>query len=111
MWRSKTGYQFTNPDIENFMVNQVAEDPPESPAGPGSTQREYYVYEDAVAETGPIEGVRVLVSTTSEGGNYIASGTTDVNGRALLWLDAGTYYLWLSKAGYSFSNPDTETFV
>ncbi len=63
----------------------------------------------------PIEGVEVWISTDSGGTNIIWAGTTDANGVARAsddekpWLDAGTYYGWAQKAGYSFSNPDTLT--
>lgn len=63
----------------------------------------------------PIEGVEVWISTDSEGGNIIWTGTTDASGVARAtdgqkpWLDAGTYYGWAQKGGYTFSNPDTLT--
>lgn len=62
-----------------------------------------------------LEGVEVFISTDSAGSNAIWSGTTDANGilrevvgNSKPWLDAGTYYLWRKKSGYSFTNPDTE---
>jgi len=62
----------------------------------------------------PIEGVDVRISTDLAGTNIVWCGTTDVFGVArdtygnLPCLDAGTYYFWLQRAGYTFANPDTE---
>lgn len=62
----------------------------------------------------PIEGVQVWTSTDLAGSNIIWSGNTDTLGVARdvnlqkPWLDAGTYYFWSQKAGYSFTNPDVE---
>ena len=45
----------------------------------------------------------------------IWSGVSDALGVARAsddekpWLDAGTYYGWSQKTGFSFSNPDTLT--
>lgn len=62
----------------------------------------------------PIDGAAVGVSTDVAGNNVIWNGVTDALGVArdlhgdLPCLDAGTYYFWTEKAGYTFSNPDTE---
>lgn len=62
----------------------------------------------------PIEGVDVWVTTDLAGANVIWLGVTDASGVARdlndekPFLDAGTYFFWSQKAGYSFSNPDTE---
>ena len=36
-------------------------------------------------------------------------GTARASNDEKPWLDAGTYYGWVKKSGYSFSNPDTLT--
>lgn len=56
----------------------------------------------------PIDGVEVWVTTDSAGTNIIASGTSSSLGVVTFYLDAGTYYIWCKKAGYNFTNPDTE---
>jgi hypothetical protein len=56
----------------------------------------------------PISDVDVWVSTDSGGSNIVASGRTNASGIVTFYLDAGTYYLWRQKAGYNFTNPDTE---
>lgn len=63
----------------------------------------------------PIEGAEVWISTDSVGNNVVWVGVTDALGVArdasgtLPYLDAGTYYFWRQKGGFTFTNPDTET--
>lgn len=67
-----------------------------------------------VSTGAPLEGVEVTITTDSAGNNVIWNGDTDTLGVArddegrLPYLDPGTYFMWSQKAGYSFSNPDTE---
>jgi hypothetical protein len=73
-----------------------------------------YTVTNAVT-TLPIEGVDVAFSTDNAGANVVWNGQTDTLGvardddGALPRLDPGTYYVWRSKAGFTFSDPDTET--
>lgn len=58
----------------------------------------------------PIQGVDVWVTTDSAGSNIVAGAlTTDAFGQTTFMLDAGTYYFWKQKAGYDFTNPETDT--
>lgn len=58
----------------------------------------------------PIEGVSVWISTDSAGSNVIAGSiTTSSLGQAVFYLDAGTYYAWMQKSGYNFTNPTSIT--
>lgn len=75
-------------------------------SGSGSVYWPYTVTDSANGN--PIEGVTVSVSTDIAGTVVIASGTTNASGVVNFNLDPGTYYLWLSKTGYTFSNPDQE---
>lgn len=78
-----------------------------SAAGAGAIT---WVYTVTDADTGaPIDGVSVWVTTDSAGANVIASGTTDDSGEVTFYLDAGLRYIWRSRSGYNFSNPDQET--
>jgi len=62
------------------------------------------------ADTGaPIDGAEIWVTSDSAGLYVTASGTTDDDGVATFYLDAGTVYVWRKKAGYNFTNPDEET--
>lgn len=62
----------------------------------------------------PIAGVETWFSTDIAGVNRVWSGTSDAFGVVrdaagnLPRLDAGTYYVWRQKAGYTFDDPDTE---
>lgn len=56
--------------------------------------------------TNPIDGVEVWITTDSAGANVVAGTlTTDTLGEAEFMLDAGTYYAWMQRAGYNFTNP------
>ena len=58
----------------------------------------------------PIADVKVWVTTSNDiDDNIIASGETNDSGVVTFYLDAGTYYVWKSKAGYTFTNPETKT--
>jgi len=55
-----------------------------------------------------LEGVEVRATSDAAGNTTIATSETDSNGEAILYLPAGTVYLWNYKQNYSFSNPDVE---
>ncbi len=57
----------------------------------------------------PIPDALVEVSTDANKGNVIASGYTDNFGQVTFNLDPGTYYLFRTKAGWDFTDPDIET--
>ena len=74
-----------------------------------------YTYVVTDTATGlPIEGVEVWIATDALMANIVWKGETDVFGVARdlnnnkPWLDAGTYFFWLKKGDFSFTNPDTE---
>lgn len=55
----------------------------------------------------PLDGVDVWISTSSNGSGIVARGFTNALGIVTFMLDPGTYYIWKTLSGYSFSNPDT----
>lgn len=60
----------------------------------------------------PIADVNVYV-TTDVAGNTIVAGPilTNASGQVLFYLNSGVqYYLWRSKSGYVFTNPDLQKF-
>lgn len=65
--------------------------------------------------TNPIEGAEVWITTGDAGTNTVWVGTTDASGNPKdandenPFLDPGTYYIWVQKTGYSFSNPTSKT--
>ena len=75
-------------------------------AGGGST-----AYSNTITDTGsnPLDGVEVWITSDSGGASTVASTTTDTLGGFTVYLDPGTYYLWLAKGGYNFPNPTTIT--
>jgi hypothetical protein len=83
-------------------------DVPVSVAGSGSGGILWsYSVTNSVDDT-PIADVDIRVSTDSAGLNIIASGRTNVSGVVTFYLTAGTYYIFRQKAGWNFTNPDTE---
>ncbi len=56
----------------------------------------------------PIADAKIWVTTDEDGENVLYKDTTDESGNVTFYLAAGTYYIWRSKTGYSFTNPDTE---
>lgn len=75
-------------------------------SGSGST-----TYTDTVtdASSNPLDGVDVWITSDSGGASTVASTTTNTLGAFTVYLDPGTYYLWLAKGGYNFPNPTTIT--
>ena len=54
----------------------------------------------------PISGADVWATSTNDVDDaVVASGETDGDGEVTFYLDAGTYYVWVQKAGYDFTNP------
>jgi len=83
-----------------------------SEPAPGAIEFTYTVTNSATGL--PIEGVEVWITTDAAGTNIVWHGDTDVFGVArdgsggLPWLDAGDYYFWSQRAGFTFVNPDLE---
>lgn len=75
-------------------------------SGSGST-----TYTDTVTDvsSNPLDGVEVWITSDSGGASTVASTTTNTLGAFTVYLDPGTYYLWLAKGGYNFPNPTTIT--
>jgi len=53
-----------------------------------------------------LPNVACWISTDADGGDIVA-GTlyTDASGQVVFYLDAGTYYLWQQRSGFTFTNP------
>jgi len=51
------------------------------------------------------------VTSDAAGLTVLASGRTNASGEVKFYLDAGTVYVWRQKAGWNFTNPDTEVVV
>lgn len=59
-------------------------------------------------DNSPIPYVAVWASSDPLGQTLLASGISDVNGQIIFFLNPGTVYIWRSKSGWNFINPDTE---
>lgn len=56
----------------------------------------------------PISGASVWVTTDLAGLIVIDSGTTDVNGEIVFYLQPGNYYFWRNAPGFTGNTPDLE---
>jgi hypothetical protein len=56
----------------------------------------------------PIEGADIWVTSDNAGAFIIASGITNSAGVVTFFLNAGTVYVWRSKNGYDFINPQAQ---
>jgi hypothetical protein len=97
------GLTFTHPDAFNVHFTISTRTPA---AGAGAITWAYTLTDSTTGL--PIADADLWVTTDSVGLNIIAQGKTDQNGVTTFYLDAGTVYVWRSKSGYSFTNPDTE---
>lgn len=77
-----------------------------SGSGSGSTAYTNTVTDDS---SNPLDGVEVWITSDVTGASTVASTTTNTLGSFTVYLDPGTYYLWLAKGGYNFPNPTTIT--
>lgn len=59
-------------------------------------------------DSSPVADCTVWVTTDEAGTTIVASGITNASGEVVFYLDADTYYFWSQKAGWDFTNPDTE---
>lgn len=104
LWLQGAGTNFVNPS----MITVGSGAPDESFNG-GIT----YAYTAHILSTTtnlPLPGVAAWI-TLDQAGNQIIAGRklTDAFGNVTFELPAGTYYLWLSHTGQSFTNPTTIT--
>ena len=67
-----------------------------------------WTYTLRTAGSVPIADADVWGTSDSDGLTVLASGRTNNSGVVTLFLDPGTVYVWAQKAGWSFTNPDTE---
>jgi hypothetical protein len=67
-----------------------------------------YTYTLTTNGVTPIPNAIVEVYTDTERTGLVAKGTTNNFGVVTFYLDAGTYYFYRTKAGYTFVNPDVE---
>ena len=104
LWLQGAGTNFVNPS----MITVGSGAPDESFNG-GITYA-YTAHILATTTNLPLPGVAAWI-TLDQAGNQIIAGRklTDAFGNVTFELPAGTYYLWLSHTGQSFTNPTTIT--
>lgn len=109
-------YQYVSPAAESATMGQIAI----TSSGLGTVMQNL-VYVIGSTETGlgaiahtvtvmedgsPVDGAEVWI-TSDAAGAYLVAGTlsTNAQGNATFYLDAGTYYVWAQKAGINITNP------
>ena len=75
-------------------------------AGGGTIEWAYTLTSDV--DGSPIAQALVEVYTGSDKTGFVTKDYTDNSGIVTFYLDAGTYYFWRTKSGFSGTNPDTE---
>ncbi|KKK52511.1 hypothetical protein LCGC14_3104180, partial [marine sediment metagenome] len=71
----------------------------------GGTANTYIVTDTGAAGGNAIPDVFVWLTIDSAGARLITSGVTDDNGEVVFYLDSGTtYYVWMTKSGWGFSD-------
>ena len=71
----------------------------------GGSANTYIVTDTGAVGGTPIPDVSVWVTADSAGARLVVSGVTDSSGEVVFYLDAGTtYFVWMAKSGYSFSD-------
>ena len=71
-------------------------------AGSGSVSHTIQI----VYNSAPVDGAEVWVTTDVAGANTIAGTlSTNAQGNVTFLLDTGTYYAWVRKSGFNFTNP------
>lgn len=96
----------------NLLLKQLLQSGNVVDAGDGTGACKFtYVVKNQVNSI-PIEFVKVRVTSDAAGLNTIAGPkSTSISGKVEFYLNSGnTYYFWRSKGGYSFSNPDIQSF-
>jgi hypothetical protein len=81
---------------------------PASPAGSGTVS--WTVTVNNSATTLPLAGASAWVTTDQQGANVVAGPlTTSALGQVTFLLNPGSYYLWVTDAGYTGTNPTSIT--
>lgn len=98
---------FTNSAV---ILQNIAKSPLASVGdGPGGCK---FIYTLSVAGSSTAIQEAIIYVTSDVGGSNIIAGPklTDENGQVIFYLNPGTYYFWRNKGGYTFLNPDIESF-
>ncbi len=76
--------------------------------GSGSVEWSYRLHNQNEA---PVVKATVYVSSDLQGQHPLAVGQTDATGRVKFLLNPGKVFLWRTKPGYKFSNPEAQVVV
>lgn len=98
IWDALTSALTTVGSIGKLLVTNIAT------LGTGDTA---FIY-TLTYNSAPIANANIYITSDVNGLTKVAEGVTNNNGVFTAFLDAGTYYVWRQKVGWSFANPDVE---
>ena len=106
MWLASPATYGLVPDTYGWLLDARVSGMLPNMGGTGSVEFVYTVTNSLNSQ--PIPDVIVTATSDEEGQVVIARARTDSSGEATFHLDPGTYYIFRSKTGWNFTNPDEE---
>ena len=103
---SATQSAFQTPGTFGYLFDAPVSGQPGYTDGTGAVAFTYTL--TSQSDGSAIAGVRVTVSDDIAGSHVVAEAISNVAGVVIFHLDAGRYYLWREKPGWSFVDPDTQ---
>jgi hypothetical protein len=105
VWNA-TQSAFQTPGTFGYLFDAPVSGQPGYTDGTGAVAFTYTL--TSQSDGSPIAGVRVTVSDDIAGSHVVAEAISNAGGVVIFHLDAGRYYLWREKPGWSFVDPDTQ---
>ena len=103
---SATQSAFQTPGTFGYLFDAPVSGQPGYTDGTGAVAFTYTL--TSQSDGSAIAGVRVTVTDDIAGSHVVAEAISNVAGVVIFHLDAGRYYLWREKPGWSFVDPDTQ---
>ena len=97
---------FQTPGTFGYLFDAPVSGQPGYTAGTGAVAFTYTL--TSQSDGSPIAGVRVTASDDIAGSHIVAEAISNAGGVVIFHLDAGRYYLWREKPGWSFVDPDVQ---
>ena len=105
VWNA-TQSAFQTPGTFGYLFDAPVSGQPGYTDGTGAVAFTYTL--TSQSDGSPIAGVRVTASDDIAGSHVVAEAISNASGVVIFHLDAGRYYLWREKPGWSFVDPDTQ---
>ena len=105
VWNA-TQSAFQTPGTFGYLFDAPVSGQPGYTDGAGAVAFTYTL--TSQSDNSPIAGVRVRATDDIAGSHVVAEAITNAGGIVIFHLDAGRYYLWREKPGWSFVDPDIQ---